>query len=194
VVSAACRLDEIAPHPFSICHTVLLCPVLLVMTDAARRVTQKPPRVIVVVQPSRYRIAVVTFPRWIRYLRVLTVVLAIASLTLVVLPALGAAAFSLLVYQESRFPFAADAIPYVHVMHAVLGSVMAGWFALMYWVIGRLRTDRDAWTALVFSLAVWFVPDTLYSLGSRFWENAVLNMVVVLLFLPGLLGTRRQVR
>lgn len=43
---------------------------------------------------------------------------------------------------------------------------------------------------LVISLVAWFVPDTLYSLASGFWPNAVLNSVFALVFALPLWATR----
>jgi uncharacterized membrane protein YqaE (UPF0057 family) len=44
---------------------------------------------------------------------------------------------------------------------------------------------------LVPSVAVWFIADTAYSLSSGFWQNAVLNTLVLVVFAVPLAATRR---
>jgi hypothetical protein len=57
--------------------------------------------------------------------------------------------------------------------------------------LGPLRQgDRSAWRIFVVSLLAWFVTDTLFSLWSGFWQNALLNGVFALLFAPPLIGLR----
>ena len=129
------------------------------------------------------------------YLQGLTAALAVLSLSLVVLPDAGSAAFSALIYQQRDLPaeFSPAAREYVQLTHAVLGAVMAGWFTMMLLLSLLLGTVARAWDALVLGLAVWFVPDTAYSLASGFWQNAVLNTVILTLFAPALLATRPRV-
>lgn len=129
------------------------------------------------------------------YLQGLTAALAVLSLSLVVLPDVGGAAFSALIYQQRDLPaeFSAGAREYVQLTNAVLGAVMAGWFTMMFLLSRLIGTVPRAWEALVLGLAVWFVPDTVYSLASGFWQNAVLNTVILTLFAPALLATRPRV-
>ena len=48
---------------------------------------------------------------------------------------------------------------------------------------GPFRRDpREGWTILAVSLTAWFVPDTIFSLASGFWQNAVLNAVFAVLY------------
>ncbi len=41
------------------------------------------------------------------------------------------------------------------------------------------------------SVAAWIVPDTLFSPWTGFWQNAVLNAAILLLFAIPLVATRR---
>ena len=41
------------------------------------------------------------------------------------------------------------------------------------------------------SLVAWFVPDTTFSLWSGFWQNAVLNLVLGVIFVIPLATTYR---
>jgi uncharacterized membrane protein YhaH (DUF805 family) len=43
-----------------------------------------------------------------------------------------------------------------------------------------------------FSLLVWFIPDTTFSIASGFWQNAILNLVFAILFLIPLTALYRQ--
>jgi hypothetical protein len=71
------------------------------------------------------------------------------------------------------------------VLNAVLGGVLAGWSALLYWLVQGPIPDNmpGAKRAFIVSVLVWFALDTTGSLASGWWENAVLN----LLLLTGLL-------
>lgn len=133
-----------------------------------------------------------TLPAGVRYLQVVSGLLAVASLVLPALPAVGAAAFALLVYQDPALPgdFSGEAASYVRLTHAVLGAVMAGWFVTMLVLAPLVATSRRVWLAVATGLAVWFVPDTLYSLASGYWSNAVLNLAVLALLLPALVALR----
>lgn len=128
---------------------------------------------------------------WLLYLRALSATLVLALLSLVVLPDVGEAAFSLLVDQQQDVPadFSDEAVSHLRLAHAVLGAVMAGWFAMVLWLAGLLATVPRAWSGLVLALAVCFVPDTAYSLLSGYGETRR-NVVVLGLFVPALLGTR----
>lgn len=138
--------------------------------------------------------AVFTAGIWQRYLIGILVVLAAVSLVLPLLPSVGASAFSLLVYQDRAYPadFSPEALSYIRLTNAVLGSVMAGWFLTMLGIARRLGSDPALWRILAAGLAIWFVPDTAYSIGSGYWQNAILNVTVLALFVPPLVAHARQ--
>ncbi|MFM8411597.1 MAG: hypothetical protein ACKOCT_15140, partial [Alphaproteobacteria bacterium] len=56
------------------------------------------------------------------------------------------------------------------------------------------RGSRFGWNVVAGSLAAWFVPDTLYSLWSGFWPNAVLNFSFATLFALPLAALRAAMR
>lgn len=66
----------------------------------------------------------------------------------------------------------------------VLGAVMIGWsVVLLFALFGPFRRGQlEGWRMVTVSLAAWFNPDTAFSLLSGFWQNAVLNCVMALLF------------
>ena len=126
--------------------------------------------------------------RRVAFLRAVVLVLALVSLVLPLAPSVGDRAFTLLIYHRASFPpdFSTEAVGYIRLTNAVLGAVMAGWFMTMFVLLSRVGLTRGVWSALVVGLAVWFVPDTAYSLASGYWENAVLNGTILATFVPGL--------
>jgi hypothetical protein len=102
--------------------------------------------------------------------------------------------FNWMFFGETGEPagFSADAVDYYRVIYGVLGAVMIGWFLLVLWVVrGPLASGvAGAWGALVLSVGGWFAIDSIFSLASGFSENAVLNLLFLAAFAPGLWLTR----
>ena len=123
---------------------------------------------------------------WWRLLVAATAGLMLFGLILVVMPGFTLQSFSLLVYASTAHlnTFGPEAMAYISLVHAVLGSVMFGWgVVLMFLALGPVRRgSKDAWRMFVVSLVAWFIPDTAYSLLSGFWQNAVLNAGFALMF------------
>ncbi|MDO9164488.1 MAG: hypothetical protein Q7U13_00135 [Rhodoferax sp.] len=117
------------------------------------------------------------------------------GLALVVAPGLAREGFSLLVYgdREQIATFGSLAAQYIALVHAVLGAVMFGWGIALLLVVRGLfaRGTREGWQIVAVSVAAWFVPDTTFSLWSGFWQNAVLNLVFIVLFALPLAATYR---
>jgi len=117
------------------------------------------------------------------------------GLVLVVAPAVAQRGFSLLIYAEPAHisSFGAEAVKYIGLAHAVLGGAMLGWGLSLLIIVRRLfaRGSRLAWQLIGFSVTVWFVADTTYSLTSGYWSNAMLNLVFVGLFAVPLLASYR---
>ena len=132
---------------------------------------------------------------WVSWLSVVAVGVMLFGLALVVAPAAARQGFSLLVYRDAQHisSFGDAAVQYIGLAHAVLGSVMFGWgVALLLVVRGQFaRGSRLAWQVIGFSVAAWFVPDTVFSLWSGFWQNAMLNLIFVVLFSVPLVATYR---
>ena len=103
--------------------------------------------------------------------------------------------FSLLVFAspETIDGFGTAPARYVALAHGVLGAVMVGWgAALLMLLFGPFRRgSREAWAMIVVSLALWFVLDTMVSFFAGFWQNAVLNVVLAVLFTVPLSATYR---
>jgi hypothetical protein len=117
------------------------------------------------------------------------------GLVLVAAPGAAQYGFSLLIYAEPAriSSFGAEAVKYIRLAHAVLGGVMFGWgLALLLIVRGLFaRGSRLGWQLISFSVVAWFAADTVYSLSSGFWRNAVLNLVFAVLFAVPLLASYR---
>jgi hypothetical protein len=137
-----------------------------------------------------------TIRLWLDWLRIATIALIVFGLLLVVAPAFARQGFSLLVYSSSGRieDFGAEAASYIELTHAVMGAVMVGWgVALLLLLRGPMRRNLSEGILIyTVSLTCWFIPDTIFSLVSGFWENAILNVVFALVFAIPLVALRRQ--
>jgi hypothetical protein len=123
------------------------------------------------------------------------VAMAALGIALTILPVGAGRLFRLLVYGR-RYPgtFTGEAIDYLRFVYAVLGATRAGWAMLMALILfGPFRRrERWSWWALAVSFIVWFVADTAASLAAGFPENALLNTVIAVAFVPGLALTYQE--
>ena len=123
---------------------------------------------------------------WLSWLRVATILLIAFGLILVVAHGLAMQGFSLLVYSSSGriSEFGAEAADYIALAHAVLGAVMVGWGTALLLVLHgpRKRNVREGALIFAISLTCWFIPDTIFSVASGFWQNALLNVSFAVLF------------
>ena len=104
--------------------------------------------------------------------------------------------FNLMIFYARTMPadFSADAIAYVEFVYGVLGAVLIGWMTTVVMLLrGPFRRGEPfAWWLLAVPVVVWFVPDTVFSLATGFWQNAVLNTLLFAAFAVPLLATRRH--
>lgn len=135
---------------------------------------------------------------WWRWLVVVTIGVMLFGISMVLAPGLVLQAFSLLFYSSLQHisSFGEPAVAYITLSHGVLGAVMFGWgAALIYVLFGSFRGgNMQGWQTLTISLSAWFVPDTLFSLWTGFWQNAVLNLVFAVLFAIPLAATYKAFR
>ena len=140
-------------------------------------------------QPSRF---------WINWLLAVSAGVVAFGLVLVIAPSLTRQGFSLLVYAspERIDAFGQEPARYISLAHAVLGGVMVGWGAALFYVTRTLfaRGATTAWNLIALSVGAWFLPDTSYSLLSGYWQNAVLNTVFLVLFAVPLWATHGKLR
>ena len=133
---------------------------------------------------------------WYRWLLIAVWMLMIFGLSMVLWPEGIRSGFSLMVYGSPtaiELQFSAAANAYVIFVHGVLGAVMFGWgLAMLITLAGPFRRGETVgWKLLALPLVAWFVPDTVFSLYTGFWQNAVLNTGFALLFAIPLVATRR---
>ena len=131
---------------------------------------------------------------WFRWLLVVIVGVMLFGISMIMSPHLISQFFSLLFYASANgieSQFGTAAVAYITLIHGVLGAVMFGWGMSLLLVLLRLfqRGSREGWLILSVSVTVWFVPDTLFSLWTGFWQNAVLNLLFALLFAIPLVAT-----
>lgn len=132
---------------------------------------------------------------WVVWLWLATIGLMVFGLSMVLLPDLIRWAFSWMLYADGGHvtnQFGVPANDYIRLLHGVLGSVMFGWGVMIAMVLrGPLaRGDAGALNLTLLPLLAWFVPDTLFSLYTGFWQNAVLNTVFLLMFVVPLMALK----
>lgn len=133
---------------------------------------------------------------WQRWLVAVDAGVMLFGISMMLTPGLIRQFFSLLIYSSTQTvdTFGQPAVAYISLMQGVLGAVMFGWgVALMIVITGPFRRgNQESWQLLAVSVAAWFIPDTLFSLWTGFWQNAVLNLVFGLLFALPLAMTYRE--
>jgi hypothetical protein len=133
---------------------------------------------------------------WINWLLAVAAGVVAFGLVLVLAPTLARQGFSILVYAspDRIDAFGQEQVRYISLAHAVIGGVMVGWGAALFYVTKTLLAvgSRIAWNLVALSVGAWFVPDTSYSLISGYWQNALLNTVFLVLFALPLWAMRGQ--
>jgi len=72
-----------------------------------------------------------------------------------------------------------------HLADAILGGVMAGW-AVMIWLLADrflARAPTETKSIITISMLVWFPIDSIGSIASGAWLNAISNVAFLLMFL-----------
>lgn len=130
---------------------------------------------------------------WFRWLVAADIIVIAFGAAQALLPDLVRQGFSLLVFGSASYinTFPQDAIRYITLTHAVMGSVMLGWgVSMMYTLFTQFRTGEwTGWISPTVALILWFIPDTAMSIITGFWQNAVLNVGFILLFAIPLAAT-----
>jgi hypothetical protein len=133
---------------------------------------------------------------WWRWLVLVSLGVMMFGLTLAIFPDLTLQGFSLMIYSSAAriSEFGEPAVSYIRLVHAVLGAVMVGWgTALLFVLFGTFQENLSiGWKTVTGSVVAWFIPDTMFSLWSGFWQNAILNTVFVVLFAIPLIAINRS--
>ncbi len=135
---------------------------------------------------------------WWRWLVAADIIVIVFGAAQALLPDLIRQGFSLLVFGSASYvdTFPQDAIRYITLTHAVMGSAMIGWgVSMMYTLLTQFRTGEwTGWVSIAIAMTLWFIPDTAMSILTGFWQNAVLNVGFILLFVIPLAATYRTFR
>jgi hypothetical protein len=120
----------------------------------------------------------------------------IFSLSLVFLPDFMQLFFNKMFFSSSQAhsTFSGVAYSYIKFVYGVLGAVMFGWsVALLYIVAVPFRSGkREAWYAITASILMWFIVDSLFSISTGFWQNAIFNTTFIVFFVIPLIATYRN--
>jgi hypothetical protein len=130
---------------------------------------------------------------WWRMLVFATGFTVIFGLAMVYLPGPTQWYFNSLIFAQTDNPFDAGANRYIIFAFGIIGAVIVGWgVALMGIILKPLRQgERWAWWVLALSVNVWFVVDSVLSITSGYWQNAVSNLAFYVLFAVPLLPAYR---
>ena len=135
-------------------------------------------------------------PLWRHWLTLVAAGVCGLGVVLILWPTSGI--FNLIIFYSRAMPpdFSAGARAYVEFVYGVLGAVLIGWMAMVIALVQGpfARGEGFAWTMLAVPIAIWFVADTSFSLAMGYWQNAVLNSALFLLFAVPLGATRRYFR
>lgn len=130
---------------------------------------------------------------WWRWLVAADIIVIVFGATQSLLPNLVRQGFSLMVFGSADYmeSFPPDAIRYITLAHAIMGAVMIGWgVSMMYTLLTQFRNGEwTGWISIAIALTLWFIPDTVMSILTGFWQNAVLNIGFILLFVIPLAAT-----
>ncbi|MDP3270600.1 hypothetical protein [Limnobacter sp.] len=132
---------------------------------------------------------------WINWLTYTAEFTVLFGLLMVLAPGLTQQAFGLLIFQntEQFAAFDPQATAYIELAHAVMGSVLVGWGALIFMLVRKLNIGdaKQTCNMIAISVLLWYVPDTAFSLYSGFWQNAVLNSGFAVLYAIPLMALRK---
>ena len=134
-------------------------------------------------------------PFWWKWLIAATILVLTFGLAMVVIPEPISRLFALILSSSQIVNSLGESARAYHLLfQGVLGGTMFGWgMALLLVVTGPFRHgSREGWTIIAVSMTAWFIPDTLFSLWTGFWMNAVLNAVFLVLFAIPLAATYRS--
>ena len=81
-------------------------------------------------------------------------------------------------------------------LYGVWGATVAGWWLMVTFIVHYPFQKREkwAWTAIFTSLVFWYVLDTGISVFFGVNFNAIFNTLLIILFTPPLIATRKHLR
>ena len=135
---------------------------------------------------------------WAKWLLAVSTGVALFGILLVILPGWTRQFFSLLLYGNTGYldAFDVEALKYISLTHAVLGSCLAGWGIVLFILVKKMVHAHLKTVRMIVAVSVlcWFIPDTAFSLLYGFWPNAVLNSGFLVLFAIPLIALHKTER
>ena len=136
---------------------------------------------------------------WIRWLYVVVLGVMLFGASMFIAPTAIRQFLSALIYSspdQIEAAYSADANDYIMLVHGVLGTTLFGWGVAMFLILrGPFSQGRSGgWSLIAWPILLWYLSDTAYSLYTGFWQNAVLNTVLAVLFAVPLVATRKCFR
>lgn len=123
------------------------------------------------------------------------IILLSAFMILPPLPAISY--FNFILFGHPTFPetMSDDGISYVTFTYGLLGCIMIGWMVPLIYLTNSLLRQGSAVALNVISLSlgIWFVTDSSLSIILGYWQNAVSNVSLGIIFLVALLKIRSQI-
>ena len=116
---------------------------------------------------------------WCYWLKGTLIIMAVFSTATVVFPQLTHSLFDWIAFAGERPEVLSgpEAAGYLTFVYGVLGAVMLGWSALLYYIVRGpfQRGERWAWYAIAVPVTLWFVVDSVHSVVTGYWPNALFN-------------------
>jgi hypothetical protein len=135
---------------------------------------------------------------WWRWLLVVNTGVLLFGLGFIVVPDLMYNFFDRILFWDAapKISFTTDTISFVKFAYGVLGAVMVGWAVSLFYIllVPFRRREREAWLGVSLSVTVWYVVDSIWSVATGFYENALLNTGFFILFIIPLAATYRHFR
>jgi len=123
---------------------------------------------------------------WCDWLSAAIIGVALFSLVLVGFPSLTQELFDWIAFLDNPPTPVKDpeVVKYLSFVYGVLGAVMLGWSVVLFYVVqGPFRAgEKWSWYAIAGSITVWFVVDSVHSVASGYWPNAVFNIGAFIAF------------
>jgi hypothetical protein len=72
-------------------------------------------------------------------------------------------------------------------LYCVLGATMAGWGAFIWFVLKNAFAKKEKWSwfAIILSMVIWFMPDTIISALYGVYFNVMVNcLILIFIALP----------
>jgi hypothetical protein len=136
-----------------------------------------------------------SFNFWYRWLHGVCLFIIAFGACMIVLPEFTFRLFSIILYStpDVLLQLESTTQSYIKLIHAIAGAIMISWALSLIFILRYLfkTNDKTGWLAIFAVVTVWYIPDTSLSLLYGFWQNAILNTTLYLMFAIPLAATWR---